>query len=185
MIQSPLGSLVARLSRRMVLAIGRGQTQIVDDTGVVQKHQIASGPFETQDNVKRLAEFGFTSNPPAGSDATVVYIGGDRGNATIIATNHQLTRLKNLNPGEAALYDALGRHIWLTRDNGIVIEANHDKVTINNASEVTVNSAGDITVNAPNLRCSGEVWANGIPLSVHKHTGITRGNAKSDTPVAS
>lgn len=141
------------------MMIGRGRVKFADDSGSVQIVQVQLGPLETNDCL-RLAEFGFTSNPPVGSDVAAVFIAGDRSNGIIIATGNQTLRLKNLLPGESALYDALGKYVYLT-ENGIEIEANGQPVTVNNASTVTVNAATEVVLNTPNLQVNGNITASG------------------------
>lgn len=111
-----------RLWHRMLHIIGRGRsTGVGDDTGPIQTHQIQFSDLETQSELKRLGEYGHASMPPAGFDAIAAFVGGDRSNGVIIATGHQASRLKDLLPGESAIYDDLGQKVYLTRE-GIVID---------------------------------------------------------------
>src|SRR5690348_18380182 len=119
--------------RRIQLAIGKGRITQTDDTGAVQKVQAQLNGFETRDGTPRLAEFGFTSRPPANSDVVLVFIAGDRSNGVAIATGHQASRPTGLQEGETQLYDLWGKSIWLTKDGGIIVEAKNADVTINNA----------------------------------------------------
>ncbi len=149
-------------SKRILSMIGTGRKTTGTDSESVQMMQIRMGGNEVRDNTPRLAEFGLASNPPDGSDVTVLFLGGDRSNGVVIATGHQATRLKNLLPGESALYDSIGKKIHLS-STGIVIEAAGQSVTINNASAVTIASSGPITLNG-NVRVNGNITASGTIL---------------------
>jgi len=101
--------------------------------------------------VPRLAEYGFASNPPPGSDAVLVFYTGDRSNGVVVATGSQALRLKNLASGDSALYDSRGAYVWLT-PNGIVINGNGGNVTVENAADVTVTGSGTIQLSAPSIK---------------------------------
>ncbi|HEV2364036.1 MAG TPA: phage baseplate assembly protein [Caulobacteraceae bacterium] len=186
-----------RLWRRALYAIGRGRVTLVDDTGVVQILQADFGPMgpsgsmALRDNTPRLAEFGFASNPPAGAHFVALSIGGDRSNTVVIATGHQATRLKNLAPGDSALYDSRGAYVWLT-PTGIVIEAKNQPVTINDATQVTINASAKVRLVTPRFEVTGDIIDNCDAQSAtvkalrtaydaHHHTGVTAGAGTSGT----
>ncbi|WP_233873575.1 phage baseplate assembly protein [Paraburkholderia adhaesiva] len=66
-------------------SLGRGRIRRVDDSGAAQRIQVQLSKNETRDTTPRLAEYGFQSNPPAGSDAVAVFLGGNRSNGVVIA----------------------------------------------------------------------------------------------------
>ncbi|MDR3438945.1 phage baseplate assembly protein V [Telmatospirillum sp.] len=136
-----------RFGRRMLLTVGRGRVTAANDAGNVQSLQIRLGANEVRDKTPRLVEFGLASMPPIGTDVVLLFVGGDRSDGVVIATGDQATRFKNMSSGEAALYDALGKYVHLSKD-GIVVEAKDQPVTVNNATTVTVNASSDVTVNA-------------------------------------
>lgn len=153
-----------RALRRIALMIGRGRITTSNDSGNVQLLQVQLGQDEIRDNTPRLAEYGFTSMPPNGSDALVVFIGGERSNGAIVATGHQASRMKNLKTGEVAIFDDQGQSVYLTR-SGIIIEGAGMPIMVN----------GDVIVN-------GDVTANGISLKHHKHPGVQAGGASTGEP---
>ena len=147
------------------MMVGRGRTTASpNDTGSVQMLQLTLGPLETRDGTPRLAEFGFTSAPPVGSDAVLVFFGGNRKTGVVIATGNQATRPKGLLPGEVMIYDAFGKSIYLSQENGIVINANGAPLAVNNASTAMLNSSGDVTINSPQVSTS-EVFQAGNGVS--------------------
>jgi phage gp45-like len=161
---------IQRIIQRVQHVIGRGRVTTGNDAGNVQLLQVKLGADEIRDNTPRLAEFGFTSMPPAGSDAVVVFIGGDRSNGAIIATGHQASRLKGLKPGEVAIFDDQGQSVFLTRA-GIVINCAGLPMTIN----------GNVTVNGK-LTATTDVVGAGTSLHTHVHSGVTPGGANTGAP---
>jgi len=112
---------IDRLARRVLLLAGRGRVSApVNDAGVVQMMQVQINPLETIDNLRRIAEFGFTSVPPEGSDVAIVFVGGDRSSGLVIGTNHQGSRPTGLNPGETMIFTQDGKQIYLTASGGIL-----------------------------------------------------------------
>ena len=188
-------AVLTRLSRRMRAVIGRGRISMVDDSGPVQTVQASLSAFELFDGIPRVVEFGLASCPPAASEAVFVFIAGDRSNGIVIGTNHQASRMRNLAPGEAALYDVLGRSIYLKADGGIVVEAANDAVTVNNATTVTINASTEVVLNTPTLTVNGDIKATGkITDAVrsmaddrsiydgHTHGGVSAGSGNTDPP---
>lgn len=104
---------VSRVWNRLMLLIGRGRVNTVDDSGNVQKMQAQLGADEIVDNIARLAEYGFTSNPPPGSDVVIAFIAGERSNGVVIATGNQKFRMKALASGDVAIYDLRGQSVLL------------------------------------------------------------------------
>jgi phage baseplate assembly protein V len=182
-----------RIGRRVMTLVGGGRKTTGRDDGNVQLLQARLGEAEVRDNLPRLAEFGFTSMPPDGSDMVVLFVGGDRSNGVVIATGHIATRMKNLAPGESALYDSLGKHVYLKADR-IEVDAKGQLVNVINASDVNVNASGTVTVNAAgvvincdvtvngNVHASGDVTAAGISLHNHTHSGVKAGGDSTGAP---
>jgi phage baseplate assembly protein V len=162
---------IERIGRRVMTVIGRGRKTTGNDAGNVQMLQVRLGADEVRDNTPRLAEFGFASMPPDGADLIVLFVGGDRSNGVIIASGDITTRMKNLAPGESALYDSLGKHVYLKIDQ-IEIDAKNQPVNIINATTVTINGSGNVTVN-----CGGNLLANVTGVATIKAASIILKNA--------
>jgi phage baseplate assembly protein V len=152
--------LIEKVYRRVQMLFGRGRVTLVNDAGPVQTMQLKLSDMETSDNRLRLAEFGFTSNPPAGSDAAVLHIAGDRGSGVVVATNHQPSRPTGLQPGEAMLYSEDGKQVYMTAGGGIVVNANGQSVSVNGATTVTINAPSGVVMNTPLLKVSGDIIDN-------------------------
>lgn len=150
---------IDRIYRRVLMMVTRGRVTTGNDSGAVQMLQIKLNADHVRDSTPRLAEFGFSSMPPNGSDAVLVFIAGDRSNGVIVATGHQASRMKNLQAGEVAIFDDQGQSIYLTRA-GIVINGAGLPITINSASKMTINAATEIILNTPILKVSGDIIDN-------------------------
>lgn len=155
------GGVLQRMMRRIQLATGWGRVTFSDDGKTAQLLQVKLNDSETRDGTPRIAEFGFTSRPPRGSDVLVVFLGGDRSKGVVVATAHQASRPTNLLEGEAMVYDLWGKSIYLTQSGGIIVDAKGTPVTVNNATTVTINAAEAVQMNTPVLRVSGDIEAGG------------------------
>lgn len=194
---------IERMYRRILLVIGRGRIKTGKDDGSVQMQQVSLGQAETFDDVPRLCEYGFNSMPPAESDAVMVFVGGNRLDGVIIATGHQMYRMRSLKPGEVALSDDRGQSIYLSQA-GIVINGGGLPIKLMNSPEVTLdaptvhltgnlNIDGDVMVQQ-NITAQVDIMDHGNKsmramrdvFNGHDHT-VTKvqpggGAAKSDPP---
>ncbi|WNC90963.1 phage baseplate assembly protein V [Paraburkholderia sp. FT54] len=152
--------ILERTARRVLLSLARALVTTVNDAGGFQRVQVKLNALETADNTPRPVEFGLTSNPPVGSDAFVVFLGGDRSNGVILGTVHQPSRPKNLASGETMLYSQDGKYVYLTASGGIVVEAKGQAVTVNDATTVTINASTGVVMNTPLLKVSGDIIDN-------------------------
>lgn len=145
---------------RTMLTVRRGRISLVDDSGAVQKVQLAPSGLETRDNLPRLAEYGLTSNPPVGTDALIVNVGGDTSNGAVVGTNHQETRPTGLQPGETMLFNGpAGTSLYLANGQ-IVLNANGQPVNVNGATVVTITAATEIIADTPLFKCKGDILDN-------------------------
>lgn len=150
--------VLREMKTRLSMLLGFGKVTFSQDGGDIQRVQYRNS-LEVRDNTYRMTEFGFSSSLPAGSDVLIGYLGGYRSQAVIFASNHPASRFRNLRSGESVLYNQWGLHILLT-EQGIVIDANNNDVTINNADKVTVNARTEVLLNTPLLKVSGDIIDN-------------------------
>lgn len=156
-----ISGALERLWRRVQLFVSRGRVTVSNDSGPVQILQVRLGALETRDGTPRLGEFGHASRPPAGSDVVLLFVAGDRSNGVAIASGHQSSRPRDLQEGESTLYDLWGKSVYLTKDRGIVVEAQGTPVTVNNATVVTINAAEKVLMDTPLLEVTGSIHAGG------------------------
>lgn len=186
------------LWRRIQQVVGRGRSTDANDAGPVQTMQVRMGADELIGDLPRAAEYGFTSVPPVGTDAIVLFLGGERSNGIVVATNNQQFRMKALGNGDVAIYDNRGQSVLLSAD-GIVIDAGGSRpITLQNATRVDVNSplhanqglhidgvieqtsADPVTLGGP-VTSAGEISApdvklGGLSVKTHRHISASSGN---------
>ncbi|WP_454466546.1 phage baseplate assembly protein V [Citrobacter cronae] len=125
----------------------RGVLTRVNSTGPAQTIQGKGLGSEQLQDMELFQHYGFTSNPLPGTMAVVLPINGKTSHGIVIATEHGRYRLKELKPGEVALYTDEGCNIVLKR--GKIIEANCDDFIVNAKNKYSVNTT-DYDVNATN-----------------------------------
>lgn len=152
----------ARISRKLagIRQAFRGMVTLVKAAGAVQLVQLDGLSGEQLQDAELFQHYGYTSNPPAGSMAIVLPIGGKTAHGIIIATEHGTYRLKNLQPGETALYTDEGDSVILKR--GRIMEVTTQTLTVN-AVTATVNCTGKAT-----LKADGGIDADGTGACVVK-----------------
>lgn len=128
------------LKTRVQLMIGKCIIAAVDDSTLIQELQISALKGEAMGKVPRVQEFGFASNPPKGSEAIVVALGGNRENLVVIATDKRQVRFKNLESGATAIYT----------DDGTVIH-------LKKGGLVDVIAATKVLVTCPDVEFTGNV----------------------------
>lgn len=150
--------MLRQLGRRVAMMIGLGKITGYGDAGGIQKLQYQT-PLEVRGDTPRMAEFGFSSGLPVGTDVVLAYMGGDRSSAVIVASNNQQYRQSGLKSGETLIYNQWGMFIKLT-ENGIEVEAKGKPVTVANATTVTVTATEKIRLETPRLEVTGDVIDN-------------------------
>ncbi|MDF0377702.1 phage baseplate assembly protein V [Methylophilus sp. YYY-1] len=96
-----------------------------------------------QDN-ELFQDYGFTSNPPPGTEGIVLPIGGKTVHGIVIATEHGSYRLTGLKSGEVALYTMFG--------DSIVLRQNH---------EIEIVAASELKITCPLVTISGDLKVKG------------------------
>lgn len=151
------------LKNRVLSMIGRALIKAVDDSQGIQLVQVSALAGENMDKVPRFQEFGFTSNPPEGSEAVLLAVGGTRENVLIVATDKRSVRKLNLASGEAAIYTANGTFVHV-KMNGEVHIKGATKVKLETA---TTEITGNVTV-AGNINCAGNVFGGNTDMATIK-----------------
>ena len=146
----------------------RGKVARVQAGGGVQKIQVEGLDGETVQDLEHAENFGFTSNPPAGSDCVVVPLGGKTSHGIIVTTTNGAYRITGLSDGETAVYNADGAKMVLKK--GRVIEIDCDKLNIKAPSGVNITSE-KVDCSAV-LTAQGQINGNG-GLAVQGGSGTT------------
>jgi bacteriophage Mu gp45 protein len=146
----------------------RGKVARVQAGSGVQKIQVEGLDGETVQDLEHAENFGFTSNPPAGSDCVVVPLGGKTSHGIIVTTTNGAYRITGLSDGETAVYNADGAKMVLKK--GRVIEIDCDKLNIKAPSGVNITSE-KVECSAV-LTAQGQINGNG-GMAVQGGSGTT------------
>ena len=151
--------------QRVMNMIARGRLSATNDNEGMQFAQLSLLRDETKANVERFQQYGFSSVPPAGSEAVVLFVGGNRDHGIIMSIDNRASRIRGQVPGEVALYSNEGDFIVLKRGNQI--EMGTDRLLIRADVEVTIEvprliiRCPDITIEG-NMNVSGTINANTV-----------------------
>ncbi|WP_420996246.1 phage baseplate assembly protein V [Cupriavidus sp. 30B13] len=163
------GEVDKRIRRAMtgVRLAFRGVLTRVDSGGAVQFIQGEGVAGETLQDNELFQHYGYTSNPPNGTMAVILPVGGKTSHGIVIATEHGSYRLKALKPGEVAIYTDEGAKIVLKR--GRLIETECDVYRVN-CKTWEVNASEKADFNTPMLTASKELTAQD---QIHGNGGMT------------
>lgn len=152
--------MVAPVARRVANLVGRGVVSASDDSTKMQLLKVSLLDGEVRDEVERFQSYGFTSNPPAGAEAVVVFVGGRRDHGLAIQVDDRRYRIKSLESGSVAVYNDTGAKIVLRASGDIEITPKAGQ-TLKIASNVEVTGT---------LTASVDVVGGGKHLKTHTHT---------------
>lgn len=102
-LQRVVENCIRPVRQRVLMSIARGVLESIDDSKGVQLSKVSLMKDEVRDDIERLQNHGFTSNPPAGAEVLCVFVNGNREHGFAVAAE-----VRGLKPataaGEAALY---------------------------------------------------------------------------------
>lgn len=166
---------VSKIFRRIRAIVTYARILFVDDSGDLQILQIEGYLAELRDGVERLGEYGFASNPPSGSQALVLALGGSRARLVAVATENRLLRPKNLPSGAVEIYSVTGARVRINADGTIEIDG--VDLTITALGDVEITATGEASITAPVVRLGGVSEIDGIAFAGHFHddpvSGVT------------
>lgn len=190
-------TIMERVRQLMRNGVSRAVLNVVDDDGNMQRVQISLLEDEVIDDVERFQNYGFTSVPEEGSEATVVFVGADRSHPVVVVADDRRVRKKGMKPGEVAVYHKNGDFIHLKNENEIEVKTKTFNVNCTTATlaaglEITLDtplvtltgrqqttgekSGGSASTFAGGLEnTGGEIISNGISLEHHIHRGDSGG----------
>lgn len=153
----------------------RGKLATVDSSPDTQRMQLEGLDGEVVQAAEHVENFGFTSNPPPGSDVIVIPIGGKTSHGIVVATASGAFRVKGLAAGEVAIYDQSGSTIIMRQGRVIDVDCDEYNVTCKKYS-VTASDGADFTTPAlatsAVLSAEGQVQGNG-GMSIKGGDGAT------------
>lgn len=136
----------------------RGRLSLVQSGEPIQRVQLSALADETLQDVELMQHFGFTSNPPPGTEAIVIPLGGSTSHGIVIATENGQYRVAGLKSGEMAIYSDEGAKIVIKK--GRIIEADCDVYRVN-CQQYEVNAGSGANFNTPKVEASAVVTAQG------------------------
>lgn len=166
---------MAPLMRRIRSLASRARLTRVDDSGLSQQVQITVLAGERLDQVVRLQNFGLSANPPAGSTALLVSIGGSRTHCVVLGADHA-SRPRDLLSGESQQYNEWGDYVYL-QESGETLVKGRSKVI---CDAPLTHALGDVEIDG-NLLVHGDITGLGnIEIA---GTGYVEGAFASATSV--
>jgi phage baseplate assembly protein V len=161
-----LQTQIDRLYRRIRMMVAPTKILATDDTDVIHKVQLrVQNTPEILDSVGVMQIYGLASHAPVGTDATALFVMGDRSNPVVIATGQQKSRLKNQKPGEISLYTDEGDTISMQRQQNVAISTKTATTKATDAFNVstknaTINGSDQINLTTPNTTVSQDLTIN-------------------------
>lgn len=151
---------IDRLYRRTMMNVAPVQITTTDDSGPIHQAQIhVHGTPEVLDAVPMMQTYGLATHPLEKTDATALFIAGQRANPLIISTGHQEHRPRNQKAGEVMLYDDQGSYVKLARGKIVEIKAGEGvNITCKSA---TIKCEDKLTIEAPDIAIKGKIELDG------------------------
>ena len=159
---------VRALSSRIATLINAGTVTAVDDSKEFQTIDAKYFDSRTGLLVKHIQSYGFSSHAHVGAQALSVHLNGQPDQGLVLQVADRRYRLKNLAPGEVALYDDLGQIVKLSRT----------KIQISSPYEIEV-TAPKVVVESPDVHLGDEGGAQVARVGDTVANGvITSGSSK-------
>ena len=137
----------------------RGVITLVKAAGNVQLLQVDGLSGEQLQDNELFQHYGYTSNPPPGTMAIVLPVGGKTSHGIIVATEHGTFRKKNLASGEVAIYTDEGDYLVMNRGRIIrVVAGTQVEVT---APLVTLVCSTKVRLDTPLVEVTGNLTVTG------------------------
>lgn len=158
--------------QRVMNMVARGRLSATQDDEGMQFAQVSLLRGEAKARVERFQQYGFSGVAPRGSEAVVLFVGGNRDHGIILSIDNRASRIRGQVEGEVAMYSDEGDFIVLKRGNQI--EVGTDRLIIKAELEITIEAprvlikAQDVTIEG-NLQVNGNISAtgsiNGSPIA--------------------
>lgn len=158
--------LVDPIITRVRNVASRGVIKLVNDKTKIQQMQASLLAGELKDGIENYQNYGFSSVPLKGMEVLVVFCGGDRSNGVVVASGDRTYRLKELQPGEVAIYTDEGDYIKLARNRKIQVNTLHLEVTAAEDVSYTtktmnINASNSVNITTPVINASQNISAGG------------------------
>ena len=157
----------------------RGTVIMADAARKLQTLQVRLTAGEIKDGAEHFEPYGFTSHPLDEAEVLTAFLGGDRSHAVVLVASDRRYRIKELKPGEVAIYTDEGDKVHFKRGRIIDIETE----TLNIKATNSVNFDTPTITQTGRIESQGDQVAGGISQVEHLHDGVQKGNDQSGPPV--
>lgn len=145
-----LNKLLAPIRRKITGYISRALVSGVIEDLQRQNIQVQIHADESADNIERFQDYGFSSFPPAGSEAIIAALGGNLGNLVALAVEDKKVRPQG-EQDDVFMYHREGHNIRLTKDGKLIITA----------TDVIYNASSSFTIISPETLIQGPLHVTG------------------------
>ena len=159
--------------------MARGTVVLAAAGKMMQTLQVRLTANELKDNVEHFEPYGLTSNPLPGAEVLTLFLGGDRSNAVVVVASDRRYRIKELAPGEVAIYTDEGDSIHFKRGRIIDIQTG----TLNIKATDSVNFDTPTMTQTGQFVSQGDQVAGGVSQINHLHDGVEMGDDQSGPPI--
>lgn len=154
---------VAPITRCIQLMLGRCVLKALVDKNPSQVADLNMYVDEVREEVERLQDYGYTSNPLPGAQGVVGFVGGDRAHGIVLKMDDRRYRPRNLKPGAMMLYTHANRkdeadtehHIYFDPETRLVrIRAQYvlidadENITLKAGKNIKLEAGQDIDIHA-------------------------------------
>lgn len=157
----------------------RGTVIMADAARKLQTLQVRLTAGEIKDGAEHFEAYGFTSHPLAEAEVLTAFLGGDRSHAVVLVASDRRYRIKELKPGEVAIYTDEGDKVHFKRGRIIDIETE----TLNIKATNSVNFDTPTITQTGRIESQGDQVAGGISQIEHLHGDVQAGSGQSGPPV--
>lgn len=164
---------------RLAAVMARCSVALVNAATKMQSLQVRVTAREVKDGVEHFEPYGFTSNAQPGAEGLIAFLGGDRSHGVVLCIADRRFRLKELEPGEVALYTDEGDCLHFKRGRVLEIKTLTLRVTAEEAVEF----------DTPVIRTTGRIESDGDQLAAgvsqinHPHDGVQPGPGQTGAPI--
>lgn len=174
----------------------RGRLTRVKSDLKIQQAQVNGLAGEQLQDTELFQHFGFTSNPPAGSQCLVVPLGGQTSHSVIIATENEKYRITALDSGEMAIYSMDGAYVAIKRGRIVEVDCDIYRVKCKSyqvtSEDFKVSASNGAAFDTPDLHALQELSDGKSTMSklrtiydghTHHHGGDEGTTDKPDQPM--
>lgn len=159
--------------------MARGTVVLAAAGKMMQTLQVRLTAGELKDGAEHFEPYGYTSNPLPGAEVLTAFLGGDRSHAVVLVASDRRYRIKELKPGEVAIYTDEGDKVHFKRGRIIDIETE----TLNIKATNSVNFDTPTITQTGQIVSQGDQVAGGVSQINHLHSGVEMGDDQSGPPV--